>query len=56
MVLVVTPEEESKFRELNRLRMIKYRDQKRKRKYAPREQTRKTAINSSKDSSEAKKE
>ena len=32
----VTPEEQEKFKELNRLRMKMYRDKKRVRKYTPR--------------------
>jgi len=32
----VTPEEQAKFKELNRLRMKMYRDKKRVRKYTPR--------------------
>ena len=36
MVVNVTPEEQAKFKELNRLRMKAYRDRTRVRKYAPR--------------------
>lgn len=36
MVMKVTPEEQEKFKELNRLRMKAYRDKKRVRKYSPR--------------------
>jgi hypothetical protein len=36
MGLNVTPEEQEKFRELNRLRMKTWRDKKRVRKYSPR--------------------
>jgi hypothetical protein len=35
MVVNVTPEEQTKYRELNRLRMKLYRDKNRKRKYSP---------------------
>lgn len=35
MVLPVTPEEQEKYRALNRLRMKLYRDRKRVRKYSP---------------------
>lgn len=36
MVMKVTPEEQAKFRELNRLRMKTWRDKNRKHKYSPR--------------------
>lgn len=36
MVVNVTPEEQAKFNELNRIRMKTYRDKKRVRKYSPR--------------------
>jgi len=36
MVFNVTPEEQAKYRELNRIRMKVYRDRKRVRKYSPR--------------------
>jgi hypothetical protein len=35
MVVNVTPEEQAKYRELNKLRMKLYRDKKRVRKYSP---------------------
>jgi hypothetical protein len=41
MVLNVTPEEQAKYRELNRLRMKLYRDKDRKRKYSPHQSIRK---------------
>ena len=37
MVVNVTPEEQEKYRELNRIRMKIYRDQNRVRKYSPRQ-------------------
>ena len=36
MGLNTTPEEQAKFKELNKLRMKAYRDKTRKRKYSPR--------------------
>jgi hypothetical protein len=36
MVVKVTPEEEAKFKELNRIRMKLYRDKTRVRKFSPR--------------------
>jgi hypothetical protein len=36
MVVNVTPEEQAKFKELNKLRMKAYRDRTRQRKYSPR--------------------
>jgi hypothetical protein len=36
MVVNVTPEEQARFRELNRIRMKTYRDKTRVRKYSPR--------------------
>jgi len=35
MVVNVTPEEQAKYRELNRIRMRLYRDKKRVREYSP---------------------
>ena len=39
MVMKVTPEEQEKFKELNKLRMKTYRDKTRVRKYSPRLKT-----------------
>jgi hypothetical protein len=36
MVINVTPEEQAKFKELNKIRMKLYRDKNRKNKFAPR--------------------
>jgi hypothetical protein len=41
MVVNVTPEDQAKYRELNRLRMKFYRDKSRKRKYSPHQSIRK---------------
>ena len=38
MVVNVTPEDEAKYKKLNRIRMKLYRDKKRVRKYSPRPQ------------------
>ena len=54
MVLPVTPEEQEKYRALNRIRMKLWRDRKRVRKYSPHPTVMKSCVKSVQNDKEAK--